>query len=131
MRFRVALHTDAMITESIGEKMGWMGRYACRDICELVRKIRKKRGKKRARGEGDKKKRKMDWTKMLNTHTHTHIYRRLEERKINKRGGKINGGENSGSTTLILRGKVGRTVGLFQRRGQKEIVSAPFLTVRS
>lgn len=51
--------------------------------------------------------------------------------KLIKRGGKINGGENSGSTTLILRGKVGRTVGLFQRCGQKEIVSAPFLTVRS
>lgn len=73
---------------------------------------------------------KMDWAEMLNIYIYIYIgdWRRG---KLIKRGGKINGGENSGSTTLILRGKVGRTVGLFQRRGQKEIVSAPFLTVRS
>lgn len=49
-------------------------------------------------------------------------------RKINKCARKINGAENSASTTLILRGKVATG---FPRRAQKEIVSAPFLTVRS
>lgn len=42
---------------------------------------------------------------------------------------KINGAENTTSPALILRGKVATRV--FQERVQKEIVSAPFLTVRT
>lgn len=53
----------------------------------------------------------------------------LPELKLINGKGKINGAENTTSPALILRGKVATRV--FQERVQKEIVSAPFLTVRT
>lgn len=53
----------------------------------------------------------------------------LPELKLINEEGKINGAENTTSPALILRGKVATRV--FQERVQKEIVSAPFLTVRT
>lgn len=55
--------------------------------------------------------------------------RPLPELKLINGERKINGAENTTSPALILRGKVATRV--FQGRVQKEIVSAPFLTVRT